>query len=391
MSANGVLGDPAGASADEGRRLLDQAVDDLVGTAGAARRTAAAIGVPGGRVESGSPWSPVPPGASAPPPSGVWPRPAGRWWRSTAASDDPRLPYPMGTRAELDAVVAIGPGRLARTGVVGVGPTSGTGSWPTGRRHRSRGAGRRRWPMAEERFGGLDAMVAVAGVIAGGVPLWEMPADQLGAVLDVDLGGPITAARVGIPALLRRPAPRSGRFLAVASAAATRGLPMLAAYGAAKAGVAGLVRGLAAELADSGVTANAISPGSTATAILDESARLYGLERHRHVRRPAAGQAPAAPRGGGGGAGVAGRPRQQWLDRCGHPRGRRPLVVTGLPEGFGLDLDRSVRTFDRGRVLVGGHPGRLMTLSSGGRRRPRFAGSRTTGTTGAPGGWEHAW
>jgi NAD(P)-dependent dehydrogenase (short-subunit alcohol dehydrogenase family) len=52
---------------------------------------------------------------------------------------------------------------------------------------------------------------------------------------------------------------------------------MLAAYCAAKAGVAGLIRALAAELADSGVTANAVSPGSTATATLDESARLYGL------------------------------------------------------------------------------------------------------------------
>jgi SDR family mycofactocin-dependent oxidoreductase len=131
--------------------------------------------------------------------------------------------------------------------------------------------------VAEEQFGGLDAMVAVAGVIAGGVPLWEMPADQLDAVLGVDLGGAITAARVGIPALLRRPAPRSGRYLAVASAAATRGLTLLSAYGAAKAGVAGLVRGVAAELADSGVTANAINPGSTDTDILAESARLYGL------------------------------------------------------------------------------------------------------------------
>jgi NAD(P)-dependent dehydrogenase (short-subunit alcohol dehydrogenase family) len=52
---------------------------------------------------------------------------------------------------------------------------------------------------------------------------------------------------------------------------------MLAAYCAAKAGVAGLVRALAAELADSGVTANAVSPGSTDTPILAESARLYGL------------------------------------------------------------------------------------------------------------------
>ena len=53
---------------------------------------------------------------------------------------------------------------------------------------------------------------------------------------------------------------------------------MLAAYCAAKAGVTGLVRALAAELRGTGVTANAVSPGSTATPILDESARLYGLE-----------------------------------------------------------------------------------------------------------------
>ena len=88
----------------------------------------------------------------------------------------------------------------------------------------------------------------------------------------------LTLARVAIPALLRRPEPRSGRFVAVASAAATRGLPMLAAYCAAKAGVAGLVRALAVELGGTGVTANAVSPGSTDTPILAESARLYGLD-----------------------------------------------------------------------------------------------------------------
>ncbi len=63
----------------------------------------------------------------------------------------------------------------------------------------------------------------------------------------------------------------------MASTAALRGLPMLAAYCAAKAGVVGAIRALALELRGTGVSANAVCPGSTATRILDESARLYGL------------------------------------------------------------------------------------------------------------------
>lgn len=181
------------------------------------------------------------------------------------ASDDARVPYPMGSEAELHELAATASG----------GPVVAHVADTTDEVALAAAVVR-----AEREFGGLDAMVAVAGIMAGGVPLWEMPTDQLDAVMEVNLGGAITAARVGIPALLRRPMPRQGRFLAVASAAATRGLPLLSAYGAAKAGVAGLVRGLAAELGESGVTANAVSPGSTDTPILEESARLYGLEGH---------------------------------------------------------------------------------------------------------------
>jgi SDR family mycofactocin-dependent oxidoreductase len=184
-------------------------------------------------------------------------------------ADDPRIPYPLATPAELDDVVARAdvardPSRPG--GVVAHMADTTDEVALSAAVH-----------LATERFGGLDAMVAVAGVIAGGVPLWELPADQLAALVDVDLYGPIAAARVGIPALLQRPAPRQGRYLAVASAAALRGLPLLSAYGAVKAGVAGLVRGLAAELAGTGVTANAVCPGSTDTAMLVESARLYEL------------------------------------------------------------------------------------------------------------------
>jgi SDR family mycofactocin-dependent oxidoreductase len=184
-----------------------------------------------------------------------------------SAADDPALPYPMATPADLAGLVAAAGRRGARpdqvqTYLADVRDPAAVGTAVA---------------EAESRWGGLDAAIAAAGVIAGGVPLWLLPAGQQQAVLDVNLGGVLTLARAAIPALLRRPAPRSGRFLAVASAAATRGLPLLAAYCAAKAAVAGLVRALAAELADSGVTANAVSPGSTDTPILAESARLYGL------------------------------------------------------------------------------------------------------------------
>ncbi len=185
-------------------------------------------------------------------------------WRVVAVdrcADDPALPYSLGTRGELDAVVAAAGGDV-------IAAEADT------RDHAALAAAVGR---AEQLWGGLDAAIAVAGVIAGGRPAWEVPLEQQQAVLDIDLGGVLALARATVPALLRRPPPRSGRFVAVASAAASRGLPMLAAYCAAKAGVAGFIRALAAELGGTGVTANAVSPGSTQTAILDESARLYEL------------------------------------------------------------------------------------------------------------------
>lgn len=184
------------------------------------------------------------------------------------ASDDPRLPYPLGSREDLDraaqrARARAADGSLITTAVVDIGAHGGLEQVVR---------------ETETRHGGIDAIVVTAGVIAGGVPLWEMPAEQLQAVLEANLHGTINAARVGIPALLRRASPREGRFVAVGSAAGHSGMPMISAYGAAKAGVIGLVRGLATELRGTGVTANSVSPGSTNTPILAESARLYALE-----------------------------------------------------------------------------------------------------------------
>ena len=129
-----------------------------------------------------------------------------------------------------------------------------------------------------ERHGRLDAAVAAAGYVAGGTPVWESDLRTWRTVLDINLDGVVHLARAAVPHLLARPEPRSGRFVAVASAAAHHGLPGMAAYSAAKHGVVGLVRALAAELGPTGVTANAVAPGSSATAMLDASAALYGLD-----------------------------------------------------------------------------------------------------------------
>jgi SDR family mycofactocin-dependent oxidoreductase len=188
-------------------------------------------------------------------------------WRVLAvdlAAPESALPYPLGDQHELAAVVAAasgGPGEAMAFAADVRDPAAMESAVAE----------------TEDKWGGLDAAIACAGVIAGGRKQWEVPREQERAVLDIDLGGVLNLARAAVPALLRRPQPRSGRFLAISSAAATRGLPMLAAYCAAKAGVAGLIRALGAELGDTGVTANAVSPGSTATAMLAESARLYGL------------------------------------------------------------------------------------------------------------------
>jgi SDR family mycofactocin-dependent oxidoreductase len=178
-----------------------------------------------------------------------------------AVDDHPVLPYAMGTRDDLAATAAAAGGTVHQYIADVRDPDALAGAVA----------------YAEHTLGGLDAALACAGVIAGGVPQWQVPIEQEQAVIDIDLGGVLNLARAAVPALLRRPAPRAGRFLAVASAAANRGLPMLAAYCAAKAGVTGLIRALAVELGPTGVTANAVSPGSTATAMLDESVRLYGL------------------------------------------------------------------------------------------------------------------
>ncbi len=171
------------------------------------------------------------------------------------------MPYPLATRAELDEVVAkCGEGAVAVEGDV-----------------RDQDALHDAVALATSRFGGLDAAVACAGVIAGGDPAWEADDDVWNVNIEVNLTGVWRTAKAAVPALLARAEPRAGRFVAIASAAGAGGHPAIAAYTAAKHGVVGFVRSLAVELGPLGVTANAVSPGSTSTEILEASREVYDL------------------------------------------------------------------------------------------------------------------
>jgi SDR family mycofactocin-dependent oxidoreductase len=185
-------------------------------------------------------------------------------------TEDRRLPYPMASERDLDAAVAAAAERAGRADVARA--VVADVSDPEALAAVVEGA---------EAWGDLDAFVANAGTIAGGVPAWELPAEQERALFEVNLEAVILAARLVVPPLLGRPRPRAGRFVAVTSSGATRGMSGLAAYCAAKAGVGGFIRALAADLHGSGVTANVVAPGSTDTPLLAESARLFELPSPR--------------------------------------------------------------------------------------------------------------
>jgi SDR family mycofactocin-dependent oxidoreductase len=183
--------------------------------------------------------------------------------------DDPGLSYPLATEDDLHATCVDCGGDSQAIGIVAD--------------VRDQDALDAAVATAADRFGGLDAAVAVAGGIVGGTPAWEMDESTWSTMLGVNLEGVWRLANAAVPALLARPQPRHGRFVAVSSAGGTLGLPLLSAYSAAKHGVIGLVKSLAAELGPEGITANAVAPGSTATAMLDASASVYGIETQEFV------------------------------------------------------------------------------------------------------------
>lgn len=153
--------------------------------------------------------------------------------------------------------------------------------------------------LALTTWGRLDVAVAAAGLVGGGTPLWETPSDELDLLWEVNAKGIWHTAAAAVPAMLAGPAPSECRVVAVVSAAGDTGLFHLSAYNASKHAALGMVRGLAADLVGTGVTAVAVSPGSTDTAMLRRTAELYGvttdeLASHQLLRRTLAPEELAA-------------------------------------------------------------------------------------------------
>ncbi len=144
---------------------------------------------------------------------------------------------------------------------------------------------------AVEFLGGLDIVVCNAGHLVGRRTVEEMGDEHFDAVVSVNLGSTFRTVRAAIPHLRSSPA---GRVVTMASLAAHNGGgPGSAVYAAAKAGIIGLAKGLAKELAADGVTVNALAPGFIGhTAFHDTFTRTVAGMRDRIRRGP-----PMDPRG----------------------------------------------------------------------------------------------
>ncbi len=113
-------------------------------------------------------------------------------------------------------------------------------------------------------LGKIDILVNNAG-ISKARPFLELTKEEWEAQLRVHMSGTFYCSQAAARDMSRR---GYGRIICISSVAALMGPIDLAAYGAAKAGVAGLVRAMALELADHGITANAVAPGPIDTELL---------------------------------------------------------------------------------------------------------------------------
>lgn len=129
-----------------------------------------------------------------------------------------------------------------------------------------------------ERLGGLDILVCNAGITRD-MLIMRMSTEKWQEVIDVNLTGTFNLIRAAIPVMIRR---KSGRIITISSVSGLTGNPGQANYSASKAGVIGLSKAVAREVASRGITVNVVAPGlidTDMTRDLPEKAKEALLEK----------------------------------------------------------------------------------------------------------------
>ncbi|QEW21449.1 2,5-dichloro-2,5-cyclohexadiene-1,4-diol dehydrogenase [Marinibacterium anthonyi] len=130
-------------------------------------------------------------------------------------------------------------------------------------------------------FGGLDGAFNNAGTTGAAGPVPDMTAEGWAEVLDTNLTAAAYAAKYQVPALIAR---GGGSVVYTSSFVGHAiGLPGMGAYGAAKAGLVGLVRVLAAEHGAQGIRVNALMPGGTMTEMAGDDPAFHDWVRGLHA------------------------------------------------------------------------------------------------------------
>ncbi len=119
--------------------------------------------------------------------------------------------------------------------------------------------------LAEEKMGGLDVLVNNAGLTKDGL-FMRMKDEDWQVVQDVNLTAPFRLIRAAIRGMMKR---RWGRVINITSVVGVTGNPGQANYCASKAGMIGMTKSMAAEVANRGITLNCVAPGFIATAMTD--------------------------------------------------------------------------------------------------------------------------
>lgn len=117
------------------------------------------------------------------------------------------------------------------------------------------------------RHGKIDILVNNAGITGGNAKLWELEPEVWRRVVDVNLIGPYLTCRAIVPEMLKT---GYGRIINIASIAGKDGNPNASHYSASKAGLIGLTKSLAKELATSNVLVNCITPAAAKTEIFNQ-------------------------------------------------------------------------------------------------------------------------